>query len=112
MKNIDAVEGIVKYILTALHQYSIANRIEDTDYISNVKTIIEATKLFLEHNIEIIDDPQLVTDILYQFSKDLWLKYVDDIKKNELQDTESLAEHHEYNEYYYDYIYHHGIYPK
>lgn len=110
MKCIDAIEGTVKCIITELHRVFVEDGLDDTEYIRNVKTVIEGTDAFIQQNREILCDPQMLKDVLYSFSKDLWLT---SLKKNLGKESvsEDNTENNEYYDYYFDYIYNHGVYP-
>ena len=113
MKNIDAIEGILKYILTGLHQSASENLADDTEYIRTVRTILNQTDLFLKDNQEIYNDPKILIDVLYQYSRELWINKIRKVLAEEAAERGMADEiDYEYHEYYYDHIYHHGVYPK
>ena len=114
MNCIDAVEGTVKCIITKLHQMFIEDRRDDTEYIRNVKAVMEATDFFIQNNREIVSEPQMLKQVLYVFSKELWLKNVDKINGTDFNSDadDSGYESIRYHNYYYDYIYIHGTYPR
>ncbi len=112
MKCIDAIEGTVKCILKKMHTDHLKNTADDSEYIQTVKTVIDATDQYIESNPECVDNPDILKQVLYVYSRNLWLigqepshtgqsPYVDDLGK----DSE------EYQTYYYDYIYDQGVYP-
>jgi hypothetical protein len=114
MNCIDAVEGTVKCIITKLHQMFIEDRRDDTEYIRNVKAVMDATDFFIQNNREIVSEPQMLKHVLYVFSKELWLK---NVEKNDAPNFSSDADNSDYENrryynYYYDYIYNHGTYPR
>ena len=113
MNCIVAVEGTVKSILHQWHQLCVENRLEDSEYARNVKSVIEGTRLYLEANPEVVDDPKLLTDVLYAYSRDLWLscQFAPEDQasgKTASPDQETLA----YRTYFYDFLYNRGIYPR
>jgi hypothetical protein len=112
MKCIDAIEGTVKSILTRIHAVSIEDNLDDTEYVRNVKAIIDATDQFIRSNPELVEDPRLLSDVLYRYSRDLWLMNLQGSGHNPGRTEETPPENEEYQTYYYDYLYHRGIYPR
>lgn len=114
MKCLDAIEGNVKSILTGIFKIYVEDRLDDTEYIRNVKAVIEATQDFVEKNPEITDSPQIIGKVLYSFSKELWLENLKETTEKKLaSDREDIvSEDSGYHEYYFDYIYDHGTYPR
>ncbi|RJQ70722.1 MAG: hypothetical protein C4519_20605 [Desulfobacteraceae bacterium] len=113
MKCIDAIEGTVKSILTRIHTVTVEDNLDDTEYVRNVKAVIEATDHFIRGNPELVEDPQLLNDVLYRYSRNLWLLNLQGAKQVVSGPTEdSAVENEEYQIYYYDYLYHRGIYPR
>ena len=113
MKCIDCIEGTVKFIIAGLHQLSVEDRLDDTEYIRTIKTVIDATDRFMQDNKEISNEPQILKNVLYSFSKKLWLNQ---LEKNPHQERisnnkEYSDEDDGYYDYYYNYIYNHGVYP-
>ncbi len=112
MKCIDAVEGTVKCILRQLHAAHGKACADDSDYIHQVKTVIDATDQYVQQNPEFIQDPSILKQVLYIYSRNLWLM--------EQQSGDGLPEAHfdgstsetdDYQTYYYDYLYDRGVYP-
>ncbi|MBW1759396.1 MAG: hypothetical protein JRG68_07120 [Deltaproteobacteria bacterium] len=111
MKCIDAIEGVTKSIIIGLYQDFIENRLDDTEYIRNIKAVITQTDLFVNENREIIlNDPKMVKKILYSFAKKLWLE--NHMKESASSDDKSGSDNIKYYEYYYDHIYQQGTYPR
>ena len=114
MKCIDAIEGTVKCILHQWHALCVEQQLEDSEYVRNAKSVIDGTDRFLTENPEVVENPQLLTDVLYAYSRELWLSCQqipgddDRPKKKGALDDERL----EYRTYFYDYLYHRGIYPR
>jgi hypothetical protein len=112
MKCIDTIEGMVKSILSRMHAMSVENRLDDSEYIRNAKTIIEATDLYVLNNPELVEDPQLLKQVLYIHSRNLWLTGQapagPEATRNETIDYDA----EEYQTYYYDYVYSRGLYPR
>lgn len=112
MKCIDAIEGNAKAVISKLHRVFVDDRLDVTEYVRNVKAVIDGTDEFLKENKEIIDDPKLLKQVLHNFSKELWL--ADLKRKVEKKENEKNweAADEEYYEYFYDYIYAHNNYPR
>lgn len=112
MKCIDTIEGIVKCILNRMHAMSVEYRLDDSEYVRNAKTIVEAALQYVLSNPELVDDPQLLKQILYIHSRNLWL--MGQIPPgSEAARTETIDyEAEEYQTYYYDYLYDRGLYPR
>lgn len=113
MKCIDAVEGTVKNILKQIRTVCSQDRLDDTEYIRMVKAIIDATDQFVGDNPELVDDPQLLKRVLYDHSRNLWMVNQErpDAPSEDKSEVEA-SEDKEYQTYYYDYLYHRGLYPR
>ena len=105
MNCIDAIEGSLRCIIDRFHHMFVEERLDDTEYIRNVKTLIQGTYAFIEENQEIITEQKIVQHVLYEYAKKIWLNHLLQSKKKR------SAEDVDYYEYYYDYIYEHGSYP-
>ncbi|MCP4111381.1 MAG: hypothetical protein GY749_38600 [Desulfobacteraceae bacterium] len=107
------IEGTVKAVLAKHYEMFRRDRLDDTEYIRNVKAVLEGTDMFLQDNKEVLN-PQKIKQVLYQFSKELWLSGLKEIHDEDSGsgNEESASEDDGYNDYYYDYIYNHGIYPR
>lgn len=113
MKCIDAIEGTVKNILERIHAMSTEDNLDDTEYVRIIKAIIEGTDLFIRNNPEIVDNPQLLNQVLYLHSRNLWLAHQPAAPQDAgPKQTEPTAENGEYQTYYFDYLYHRGVYPR
>jgi hypothetical protein len=89
-----------------------SDRLDDTEYVRNVKAVIDGTDEFLNENKEIIDDSSILTQDLYQYSKELWLfNLKKSVEKEESEKKWGPADD-EYYEYFYDFIYTHNMYPQ
>ncbi len=112
MKCIDAVEGTVKCILDSLHAAHLQVFCDDSEYIYQVKTVIDATGTYVAQNPELIQDPAILKQVLYTYSRNLWLK---EQRSGEVsQDAHpngSTTDTDDYQTYYYDYVYERGVYP-
>ena len=114
MKCIDAIEGTAKSIIKELHATYIQGgaSADDSEYIGNVKAVIHATDQYVRMHPEFIEDPEILKQVLYEYSRNLWLLG----KEPESIQAETAAgltesKNDEYQTYYYDYIYNRGVYP-
>lgn len=115
MNSVEAVEGTAKGILVRLHKVFVEEILDDTEYIRNVKAVLEGTEMFLRENAGISDNPQTVKASLQEFAKTLWLKNLkkaDDDPSDAVKDKDDPSESDGYHEYYYDHIYTYGVYPR
>jgi hypothetical protein len=114
MKCIDAIEGNVKSIIQRLHSVCIEDRLDDSEYIRNMKAVIDGTSEFAKNNPEIVTDPEILAQVLYHHSRDLWLKSQQPQETISEQEKPALLADSdgEYETYYYDYLYHRGLYPR
>lgn len=115
MQCLDAVEGNVKSVLESIFKMYAENRLDDSDYIHIVKTILEGTENFIRNNREITTQPDILLEVLYSFSKDLWLERIRERRIEEAEATgeaDGAEEDVTYHNYYYDYIYQTGTYPR
>lgn len=110
MKCIDAVEGTVKSIIKEIYLTHSRNSADDSEYIFNVKTVIDATDQYVRSQPEFIENPEILKQVLYVYSRNLWLQGQQPAgTENKTNVMES--ENEEYQTYYFDYIYNRGIYP-
>ena len=110
MKCIDAVEGTAKTLLEKFMDVAAEYRLDASDYIRNVQSVIDGVVGFVEDNPEVSESPELIRDELYSHAKALWLA-----RLTQTTDTgpESLGDADiEYHAYCYDYVYDHGNYPR
>lgn len=117
MNCIDAIEGTVKTILDGLHRLSVEERLDDSEYIRNVKAVIEAAETFVRINRQVSVEPGVLKDTLYAYAKELWIVHQDDGEPIEEEthletDDGDNSSDSGYRHYYFDYIYHHGVYPR
>ncbi len=112
MKCIDAVEGTVKCILKQMHAAHKDAYTDDSEYVQQVRTIIEATGQHVAQNPEYIQDPNILKQVLYVYSRNLWLM---EQQTGEMppdpQFGGATSETDDYQTYYYDYLYERGVYP-
>lgn len=111
MNCIDAVEGTAKTIIDGLFRLFIEYNLDDTEYIRNIKAVMDSTDVFLENNVEIADNHYTLKKILYEHAKDLWLNHLFNKTEADKTNNEQISDRIEYNGYYFDYIYNHGTYP-
>jgi hypothetical protein len=105
MNNLDAIEGSVKSILEKLHGVWIDAHLDDSEYIRNTKAVIESADRFIQENREITIAPEILIAVLYRYARELWLTHKMTVEKP------VTGENGDYSEYYFDYIYKHGVYP-
>jgi len=111
MNCIDAVEGTAKSIIDGLFQLFTESNRDDTEYVRNVKKVMDSTGLFLQNNREITGDPETLKKVIYEYAKDLWLNNLVNNIKTDDKSSEKVLEKVEYHEYYFNHIYNHGTYP-
>jgi len=111
MNCIDAVEGTANTIIEGLFHLFIEYNLDDTEYIRNIKAVMDSTDIFLQNNREISDNPRTLKKVLYEHAKDLWLNNLFNKIGTDNINNEQISERREYNGYYFDYIYNHGTYP-
>jgi hypothetical protein len=115
MNCIDAIEGTIKNIIVKLHEVFLECELDDSDYIRNIKAVINGSNEFVLLNKEIISDPKILERVLYEFSKEIWLSELKNRIEQEPETKESIkddSENDEYYGYYFDYLYAHDIYPR
>ncbi len=112
MQCIKAVEEISKSIIQAIFDDFRRNKLDDSEYVNNIKSVIRGTDNFLKTNNELIEDPEMLKQALYAFAKSLWMGNQRQICLKE-DETESASESEEvgYYEYFFDYLYQYGNYP-
>ncbi len=110
MKCIDAIEGTVKSIIKEIHSTYTRNSADDSEYIYNVKTVINATDQYVRSQPEFIENPEILKQVLYVYSRNLWLLGQQPAAVE--SKTSALdSENEEYQTYYFDYLYNRGVYP-
>jgi hypothetical protein len=110
MNCIDAIEGMAKALLEKFLDVSVEYRMDASEYIRNVKAVIDTVILFVKNNPAVSETPELIEGVLYDWAKAKWLarleKTVDmDAEKRTMRDLE-------YQAYCYDYLFAHGNYPR
>ena len=113
MKCIDAIEGNVKKIISRIHDVSVEQQIEDSEFIRNVKVVLAATVEFLDENREITDAPELLHDILLEHARNKWINgaLAAAPDSTDPQPDASEAPQSEYLAYYFDTLYKSGNFP-
>ncbi len=110
MNSIDAVEGTAKTLLGVFVNAADEYRLDASEYIRNVKYVIDAVVHFVENNPEVGETPELIRDELYSHAKALWLERLTQTVDSGLEwPVDSDIEYHAYC---YDYVYDHGNYPR
>jgi hypothetical protein len=110
MNCIDAVESMAKTLLGKFAEESTAYRMDDSEYIRNVKVVIDAVIVFVKNNPEVSDTPALIRDVLYEYAKAQWLTRLEQSVDPDVE--AGAARDLEYQAYCYDYLYAHGNYPR
>jgi hypothetical protein len=110
MNCIDAVEGTAKALLVKFLEVSTEYRLDESEYIRNVKAVIDAVALFVKNNPEVCDAPELIRGVLYDFAKAQWLAWPEKTVDSD-QETGTRSDP-EYQSYCYDYVYACGNYPR
>ncbi len=108
MNCIDAIEGTAKGIIDRFYDIYLEDHQDDTEFIRDIKSVIEATEQFVKKNQELISDPGMLKKILYDYAKKKWMENLE--RPPESQDTD--ADGFGYYDYYFDYIFDHGAYPR
>jgi hypothetical protein len=110
MNCIDAVEGTAKSVIDGLFQLFIESNSDDTEYIRNIRAIMDSTGFFLQQNREITGDPETLKKVLYEYARNLWITNLISGQKT-VDGAEQVQEQIEYHEYCFNHIYNHGTYP-
>ncbi len=112
----EAIEGTARSVLKSLYDVFLSDRQDDTEYIRNVKAVMDALQRYAQENDTVLPDPDPVKLKLYRFAKALWLENLKrDAGDGPEADIEPVAddmEYEDYYDYYFDYIYNHGVYPR
>ena len=110
MNCIDAVEGTAKSMLEKFMELAAENRLDASEYIRSVKTVIDATVLFVNNNPEVSETPDLLHRVLHDYARSLWLARLE--KSTESDQAAGSGPDIDYQAYCYDYVYAHGNYPR
>ena len=112
MNHIDAIEGTVRSILAGFYQNHIDGTRDDSEYIGNVKLILEGAQRFVAAHPELLTPPDVLRDVLYDHAKQLWREGLGDHQPPRDIPAPADEEPGDYHGYYFDYLYQHGIYPR
>jgi len=110
MNCIDAVEGTAKATLDRFLDFATGRRLDASEYIQNVKTVIGGVIRFVENNPEVSEQPELIRGVLYDHAKQLWLGYLE--ASVDPESDSAAAADREYQAYCYDYVFNHGNFPR
>ena len=108
MNCIDAIEGTVKGIIDQLYADYVENYPDDSEFIRQIKLVIDATEKFVKKNRELITDPEMLSRILYDYAKKRWMENIERDPETDEHESSDVG----YHDYYFDYIYTHGGYPR
>lgn len=106
MLGIDAVEGTVKCIIDRFFAAYAEDRPDDTELIKNIKSVIEAAEFFVKQNGDLLCEPGILANVLYEYAKGKWMAHL--VKEGVLQ---GISKEDGYYGYYFDYIFRSGDYP-
>lgn len=115
MNCIDAIEGSLKCMINRFHQAYLEDGLDDTLYIRNIRSMLEGLDDFIQRNMELqLIDPKILRNVIYGYAMEKWLKSVRDMVIKENPSTAKPVSHEtdEYHRYYFDYIFHNGMYPR
>lgn len=108
MNCIDAIEGTAKGIIDQFYDGYLEIHMDDSEFIRNIKSVIDATEKFVKKNQELISDPEMLRRILYDYAKERWMENIRQHPEARENDPDGI----EYYDYYFDYIFAHGGYPR
>ena len=97
----------MKQVITDLHAMHAAGELDDTEYARSARVVIDGTDNFVVENCEITPSPDLLKSVLFEYARELW--------KGSLEEREApsnVTDDEGYNDYYFDYIFRHGVYPE
>ncbi len=115
---INATEQIFESVFSQFHQIFIRDRLDDTEHIRNIKTVLSGIDEHCkaQEKVAISIECQSLKQRLYRFSKSLWMEKIradrQEDRKKEGAHEEEDSEEEDYFDYYFDYIYNHGVYPR
>lgn len=114
MNFIDAIEGTGCSILQRLYRSYLDSRRDDSEFIGNVKMVIEGIEAFIQAHAELMIQSDVVVKVLYNHARQLWLEGDETEAAEKSGDGDGSAEDDSaaYRRYYFDYIYQHGVYPR
>lgn len=115
MNFIDAIEGTGHSILQRLHRGYLDGSRDDSEFIGNVKMVIEGIDAFIAAHAELMIPADVVVKVLYKYARQLWLEGAEAEEAGRKDEGGDPAEENEtaaYHRYYFDYVYQHGVYPR
>ena len=113
MNCIDGIEGVLGCILREFQELYIAGTLDDSDFIPNLRVVIDGAARFLEQNEEIGIAPAILRNVMQQACKKWWIEFATTQRTQGVEDSKELPseDSQEYLEHYFDHIYYHGTYP-
>jgi len=115
MNCIDAIEGSFKCLVNRFYQAYLDESLDDTIYIRNIRSVIEGLDDFISHNKELqLIDAKILRNVIYGYARDKWLKSIRELTGKETPPVGKNvgSDPDEYHLYYFDYIFHNGMYPR
>ena len=109
MNSVDAIEGTAKCIIDKMYGIFFEGIQDDTEYVRNAKAVITGTETFVQAQPEDAIDFEVLQKRLYDYAKERWLSFVQSIAGDSAGNGASRDP--AFYEYYFDYVYHHGIFP-
>lgn len=108
---IEEIEASARKILLEIFDIFLSDRTDDSEYIRNVKAVLSGIDNFIQDNEKYKSLRESINETLYQYARSLWLNH---IQREDVTETDRSSEtdNEGYDEYYYDYIYKHGVYPR
>ncbi len=108
MNCIDAIEGTAKKIILDFHTMHQLGEMDDTEFARDIRIVIDGAGVFVTNNCEITPNPELLKTVLFEYARELWKN-----TQNAKADSQNKCSSDEgYDDYYFDYIFRHGIYPQ
>ncbi len=103
----------MKNVLAGFQKRYHDGELDDTDYASIVKTVIEQATAFLDDNPEIGTSADLLRKFLYEAAKAWWMERIDKLQTDDATEDgpDPPPDDAGFGDYYFDYIYKRGIYP-
>lgn len=112
MNCIDAIEKNAQQIIDYLLCQFVEEKISDADYVRSVKAVIEGTDTFVQANLELTHDPELLRRVLSAYAKDRWMNHLAKKRLETATVSENgTASNLEYFYYLYDKLYEEEQYP-
>jgi hypothetical protein len=107
----DTIEGLTKAVIQKMFDDFIQNTLDDSEYIRNIKSVIQATDSFLKSHKGLVNVPESFGLELYRFAQSLWLQHHSHTCPPPKDEVQNEMEEDSYYEYYFDYLYQYGKYP-